>query len=116
MAVLNITSENYEKEVVGSKLPVLLDFWAPWCKYCRRIAPVVERVAQEYEGKVVVAQCNVDDAPALAQQFKVDIIPSPVSYTHLYTARSNLMWDSTMAENRLIKMGKKCDFCLLYTS
>ena len=76
MAVLNITSENYEKEVVGSKLPVLLDFWAPWCKYCRRIAPVVERVAQEYEGKVVVAQCNVDDAPALAQQFKVDIIPS----------------------------------------
>ena len=44
MAVLNITSENYEKEVVGSKLPVLLDFWAPWCKYCRRIAPVVERV------------------------------------------------------------------------
>ena len=76
MAVLNITSENYEKEVLGSKLPVLLDFWAPWCKYCRRIAPVVERVAQEYEGKVVVAQCNVDDAPALAQQFKVDIIPS----------------------------------------
>ena len=57
MAVLNITSENYEKEVVGSKLPVLLDFWAPWCKYCRRIAPVVERVAQEYEGKVVV-QCG----------------------------------------------------------
>ena len=73
MAVLNITSENYEKEVAASKLPVLLDFWAPWCKYCRRIAPVIERVAQQYEGKVVVAQCNVDDAPALAQQFKVDI-------------------------------------------
>ena len=69
MAVLNITSENYEKEVAASKLPVLLDFWAPWCKYCRRIAPVIERVAQQYEGKVVVAQCNVDDAPALAQQF-----------------------------------------------
>ena len=76
MAVLNITNENYEKEVAASKLPVLLDFWAPWCKYCRRIAPVIERVAQQYEGKVVVAQCNVDDAAALAQQFIVDIIPS----------------------------------------
>lgn len=75
MAVLNITSENYEKEVAASKLPVLLVFWAPWCKYCRRIAPVVERVAQQYEGKVVVAQCNVDDAPALARGSK--LISSP---------------------------------------
>ena len=76
MSVLNITSENYEKEVVAAQLPVLLELWAPWCKYCRRIAPVVERVAQEYEGKVIVAQCNVDDAPKLAEKFKVDIIPS----------------------------------------
>ena len=74
--MLELNLNNFQAEALEADQPVLVDFWAPWCKYCRRIAPVVERVAQEYEGKVVVAQCNVDDAPALAQQFKVDIIPS----------------------------------------
>ena len=74
--MLELNLNNFQAEALEADQPVLVDFWAPWCKYCRRIAPVIERVAQQYEGKVVVAQCNVDDAPALAQQFKVDIIPS----------------------------------------
>ena len=76
MAIVHANAQTFPQEVLQSNETVLVDFWAPWCKYCRRIAPVIERVAQQYEGKVVVAQCNVDDAPALAQQFKVDIIPS----------------------------------------
>ena len=74
--ILTITAENFEKEVLQSALPVLVDFWAPWCVYCRRIEPAVEELAEDTEGKLVVGKVNVDEQVALAQQFRVMTIPT----------------------------------------
>lgn len=63
-------------EVLEAKTPVLVDFWAPWCGYCRRIGPAVDALAAEYAGKVAVGKVNVDEQPELAEQFKVMTIPS----------------------------------------
>ena len=64
--MLEITQENFEKEVLKSGKPVLVDFWAPWCMPCKIIAPHVEKIAGEMKDKVVVAKANVDDSPELA--------------------------------------------------
>ena len=75
--VQHFTSETFENAVAGD-LPVLVDFWAPWCGPCRMIAPVIEEIAADFEGRAVVAKVNVDDEPALAQRFGVMSIPTLV--------------------------------------
>ena len=76
MAEITITSENFENEVLRSELPVMVDFWAPWCGPCRMLAPVIESIARENEGTVKVGKVNVDDEPALADRFGVSSIPT----------------------------------------
>lgn len=76
MAEITVTEENFESAVLNAPLPVLLDFWATWCGPCRMIAPAVEEIAAEYEGRAVVGKINVDEAPALAAAFAVDSIPT----------------------------------------
>lgn len=78
MAELKITKGNFEKEVMKSELPVLLDFWAVWCPPCRMLAPVVEQIAEEYEGRVKVGKVNVDEEQELAAMFRVENIPTVV--------------------------------------
>ena len=78
MAEITITKQNYESEVLNSNIPVLIDFWAPWCGPCKMLAPIIEEVAKEYSGKVKVGKVNVDDEPELAMQFKVVSIPTVV--------------------------------------
>ena len=76
MSAFNVTKENFKTEVLEAKTPVLVDFWAPWCGYCRRIGPAVDALAAEYAGKVAVGKVNVDEQPELAMQFGVMSIPT----------------------------------------
>ena len=72
---ITITKENFEAEVLKSDVPVLLDFWAPWCGPCMMLGPVLEEIAKENAGKLKVGKVNVDDEMELAMQFGVTSIP-----------------------------------------
>ena len=78
MAELKITRENFENEVMKSDIPVLIDFWAPWCGPCRMMGPIIEQLAEEYEGKAKVGKVNVAEEGELSQAFGVMSIPTIV--------------------------------------
>lgn len=73
---VTVTDGSFDTDVVKSETPVLVDFWAVWCGPCRMIAPVVEELATEYDGKVRFAKLNVDENPVIAQQYQVRAIPT----------------------------------------
>ena len=70
------TTDNFETEVIQSAQPVLVDFWAEWCGPCRQIAPAVDEVAAEYEGRAVVGKVNIDHHPDIASQYGIRSIPN----------------------------------------
>ena len=74
---LQITNENYA-DVLASGQPVVIDFWAEWCGPCRMVAPIVEELAAEYEGKVLIGKCDVDDNDDIVAEYKVRNIPTIV--------------------------------------
>ena len=76
MTPVVITKENFAELVERAEKPVLVDFWAPWCVYCRRIAPAVEQIARQYDGRLVVGKINVDEQPELEERFAVEAIPT----------------------------------------
>ena len=73
---IELTDANFEAEVIKSDLPVLVDFWAPWCGPCRMVAPIVEEIAKEYDGKLKVGKLNTDDNRQVASQFGIMSIPT----------------------------------------
>lgn len=76
MSAVEVKDATFKEDVLDSELPVLVDFWAPWCGPCRMVAPVVEEIAQQYEGKVKVVKLNTDDNPQVASQYGIRSIPT----------------------------------------
>ena len=76
----NMNAEAFRNALAQSDKPVLVDFWAPWCTYCRRIGPAFDKIAQQYADSLIVGKVNIDEEPALAQQEQIEVIPTLVLY------------------------------------
>jgi len=79
-SAVSVTTTSFEKEVLNPKLPVLVDFWAPWCMPCRMLAPTIDALASEYEGKVKVLKLNTDEDPGLADTLGIRGIPTLILF------------------------------------
>ena len=76
MSEIKLTFNEFENEVMQAEVPVLVDFWATWCGPCRMVAPIVEQIAEQYEGRAKVCKVNVDEEPELARRYNIMSIPS----------------------------------------
>jgi thioredoxin 1 len=76
MSLMHVDDSNFEEEVIKSEKPTLVDFWAPWCGPCQAIGPIVEELAEEYQGKAKIVKLNVDNAPVTAAKYGVRGIPT----------------------------------------
>ena len=76
MAITKVTDDNFDEEVIGSSIPVVVDFWAEWCGPCRMLGPIIEEVSKDYEGKAIVGKLDVDSNQEFAAKFGVRNIPT----------------------------------------
>ena len=90
MSEVILTKDNFNKEVLESDIPVLVDFWPSWCGPCKMISPVISEIAEEYEGKVKVGKVNVDEQPDLSAQFNIVSIPTLLVFKNGRIANSSV--------------------------
>jgi thioredoxin 1 len=98
--LLELTDATFEDEVIRSELPVVVDFWAPWCGPCRMIAPIMDELAGEHAGSVRFAKLNVDENPQTAAQFSVMSIPTLLLFKHGQVAHQII---GALPKNRLVQ-------------
>lgn len=73
---LTLSEETFDQTVSNAKIPILVDFWAPWCAPCQAVAPILDELAEEYQGKIVISRLNVDEAPKVAARYGISSIPT----------------------------------------
>jgi thioredoxin 1 len=101
MKEIIINSENFYDEVVMSKIPVLVDFWATWCGPCKMLAPILEEIANEYDGKIKVAKVNVDDNIQLSNEFGIQSIPTLMLFRNGEVVKTSIGF---MQKEQIVKM------------
>lgn len=102
MSAININQSQFEQFMHEEK-PVLVDYWAPWCVYCRRIAPAYEKIAEEYADQLVIGKVNIDEESQLAEAEKIEVIPTLVLYRGGKAVDSIVAPDSKAAIERFIQ-------------
>lgn len=102
MAAINMNQAQFEQFMHEEK-PVLVDYWAPWCVYCRRIAPAYEKIAEEYGDQLVIGKVNIDEESQLAEAEKIEVIPTLVLYRGGKAVDSIVAPDSKAAIERFIQ-------------
>lgn len=102
MSAINMNKAQFEQFMQEEK-PVLVDYWAPWCVYCRRIAPAYEKIAEEYGDQLVIGKVNIDEESQLAEAEKIEVIPTLVLYRGGKVVDSIVAPDSKAAIERFIK-------------
>ena len=95
------------REALAGSQPVLVEYWAPWCVYCRRIAPVLEKVETQFANTVVMGQVNIDDVPLLAHQEQIEVIPTFVLYKDGKAVSSIVAPESKSAIEEFLREGLK---------
>ena len=102
MSAININQSQFEQFMHEEK-PVLVDYWAPWCVYCRRIAPAYEKIAEEYADQLVIGKVNIDEESQIAEAEKIEVIPTMVLYRGGKAVDSIVAPDSKAAIERFIQ-------------
>ena len=100
--VMEFTTENWDKEVAQSEVPVLVDFWAPWCPPCRALAPTIDKIATQFAGRLKVGKLNTDDSPDTAAKYSITGIPQVLLFRGGDQPRDRLV--GLQSESALVKV------------